>query len=457
MISRSRRQRENVPASRDLDAHNRLARARDRHRHLFRGALLALAAAIVGWLLGFDLTVRAVSVAAAFALAWLVPLRGSTEWALRWISDRAGLAYQTALEIGDGEDPYGFAPAVAARADASLARVERPEHSAWWLPLLALALGVLLLPALPLSGEGGSLGGQLPPGATVPAPAAGEDSDEEAEEPVPNLPGEETTRLGRTPDGSPDEEQGEEAEAQGDGQGGEREALERYLQGIRERPESLAEEQDAGDEQGAGRTPAGAAPRPGQERPGGQGERRSGEGQPGEGEGDRPAEQGGNEGEEPGESGGQGGRQEPRNPFAPAGSNENEDSGEQLPGEGEQPEGGGPGEERLEEGGDEPAAGPGESPAGAEQQGQGQGAGALPSAQQDAGRAGQLGGENLQLRGELREGPLSEGGTIQLPGGDEVQLPAGRAPGEYAREVESAVTEGRIPLEYQEIIRNYFR
>jgi hypothetical protein len=29
--------------------------------------------------------------------------------------------------------------------------------------------------------------------------------------------------------------------------------------------------------------------------------------------------------------------------------------------------------------------------------------------------------------------------------------------GEYRRAVEEAVTDGQVPLEYQEIIRNYFR
>ena len=438
--------------------HRGLARARDRHRHLFHGSILALIAAILGWILGLGLEVRALLVVAAAALAWSVPLRGSDEWALAWIGDRAGLAYQTALEMTDEEDPYGLRTAVEARADASLSRVERPEHSAWWLPLMALAVGALLLPALPLGTGGGPLGGPLPPGAGGTPSAVAEDAAEEAEEAEPNLPGDAPSRVARTPEASQaNDDRVGPGESQGDGEAGEREALERYLRGLRERPEARSE-QETGDQETGGQAPSGAAPRPGQQRSGGEGGERTGENGSESSERTRSGERGDGEGEERGSSASQGGEQQPQNPFAQAGSDGNEGSGEQQqPGQGDGRGDGQPGDQQLEEGGDEQATGPGESTAGSDQQGRGQGAGALPSGEQEAGRAGAAGDEEIQLRGELGHGPTSQGGTIQLPGGDEVELPPGRTPESYAREVESAVTEGRVPLEYQEIIRNYFR
>ena len=460
MIGRSQRQRANEGtgnvSANDRKVHRRLARVRDRNRHLFLASVLALLAALVGWILGLDLEIRVGAVAVAAVAAWLIPLHGSIDWALDWIGERAGLSYQTALEMDGSEDRYGLREAVEERANASLAKVERPEHPAWWLPLIALALGALLLPALPIGSGGGLGGGPIPPGfgGQTPNTAAEE---EQAEEAVPNLPGEERTRVAQTPEGGqPNDERGEESGAEGDGQSGEREALERYLQNIRERPaQSEEEQQDPGGE--VGQAPSGAAPREGgQERPGGGDEGGSEGERSGEGEGERSGQQG-EEGAEQGEPGQEGGEQG-QNPFAQAGENEGEGQGDgaQPQAESAEPPTGNPGDQQLEEGGEQ-TTGPGDSPAGGDQQGQGQGAGALPSAEQEAGRAGAVEGETLQLRGDLREGPLSSGGTIQLPGGDEVELPPGRTPDAYAREVERAVTEGRVPIEYQEIIRNYFR
>ena len=66
-------------------------------------------------------------------------------------------------------------------------------------------------------------------------------------------------------------------------------------------------------------------------------------------------------------------------------------------------------------------------------------------------------GEQDFLEGILGPGLENRAGTIQLPGSAEVDLPGGRSAGDYARAVERAITEGSIPVDYQEIIRNYFR
>lgn len=61
------------------------------------------------------------------------------------------------------------------------------------------------------------------------------------------------------------------------------------------------------------------------------------------------------------------------------------------------------------------------------------------------------------LEGVLRNGPDNPGGAIRLPGSGDVTLPAGSSVEGYRRAAEQAVTEGNVPLEYQEVIRRYFR
>lgn len=85
----------------------------------------------------------------------------------------------------------------------------------------------------------------------------------------------------------------------------------------------------------------------------------------------------------------------------------------------------------------------------------GAGAGAGPEA--EAGVApGQAGAPEL-LPGVLQDGPENPAGTVRLPGDTEVYLPPGRAPTEYQAAAEEALTEGDLPLAYQEVIRRYFR
>lgn len=58
------------------------------------------------------------------------------------------------------------------------------------------------------------------------------------------------------------------------------------------------------------------------------------------------------------------------------------------------------------------------------------------------------------MRGE--DGPSQRGEVLQ-PGTENFVLPSSREPAEYARAAEEAIREGRLPLEYQDIVREYFR
>jgi hypothetical protein len=467
MIGPSRRRGASSP-SRDFSLHRRLARARDRHRRLRVSVAAALFAAVLVWAFGLELPVRAASVAAVAFAAWFVPMRGSDAWALRWIGSRAGLAYQTVIETEGQADRFGLREVLEERARTGLARLEEPRHPAWWLPLLALTLGVLLLPELSsLSPAGPGSGSLLPsdgqPGSPVGRPPEQDDeiapeSLEERRARLEGEPGEAGRGARQDPEANP-----------ADG-GGEQAALERFLRNVRERSDTEDREQNVGQDGSAGRADGrprdGAADRTsGGERGEGQGLRRDGEEST---DGARP----GADSEEPAEDrGGEG-----TNPFAQAGSSEGEQTGPgDGPAEQAEPDEAGAGQQPPREqsavedaqaqgsearsdeargneaGGTEGGAGTGLEP------GEGAGAGAGSSLERPVEQGEGARGEPLFLEGDLRPGEVTPGGAIQLPGADDVELPAGRLAEDYRQEVERAVSEGRIPLEYQEIIRNYFR
>ena len=67
------------------------------------------------------------------------------------------------------------------------------------------------------------------------------------------------------------------------------------------------------------------------------------------------------------------------------------------------------------------------------------------------------GGLQEQLPGVLRDGPESVAGSVRLPGSTEVELPPGTSYAPYQNAAEEALTEGDLPLDYQEIIRRSFQ
>lgn len=449
MIGPSRR-RAAPPPHRPLQAHRRYARRRDLDRRLARAAVAALAVSLTAWLADAPLLLHAALVLAAggVALAWPTP--GARDWSLAWIAGRSGLAYETALErAAEGEgaeapaaDPYGLRASLAERALAAERRLEPPESSGWWLPVLALALGLLLMPAAGLLRGGPAAGPPVggPPAAAVPAPG-----DEEAEgfdEIAPEVGTEPQAERVVDPLGGA----GAEAGAEADGDGAEsapsdREALERFVDNLRRRPR--------GPEEAGAAAPTGR-PGPGGEPP--EDARR----QPGSPEGGRQGEDG--EGEEAGERGAEGdggeGEQEAGASEAGAEGEGTGDDAERLRAEGrpqdapsddpgtEGQQGDGGDDDRLSE----------------EEGGPGGGAGREAGAELGSERPeGAPEGPPELLEGALGPGAETTGGAVRLPGSVEGPLPPGAGGDAYRRAVERAVTEGRIPVEYQEIIRNYFR
>lgn len=473
MIAASRRRRtERGDAFR---LHEALAARASLSLRLRRGAVLALVASVLALVLGLGVAAHLLAVAAGLVAGAALPVRGAREEALAYIRGRAGLSYETALDVMSGreQDEFGLRAAVVDRARLAVRDVRPEPAPAWWLPALAVALGLVLFSlAGPLAGRGGTFtggpaqpGGQ-PPAAATPAPEAGEELE------APSPPGAEPEPAG---DGSAPDERGADEAGGGPGSappgsGGQSAApLSRFLDSLRERPESAPPpqpEEPRGDD-GAGAVPraqGAAAPGQGggeadqvelQRVPADRGDQGGDAGQPGE-EGDgRPGDQEGEQqggGDEPGREqaaggGDEGGGEEGGGAPGPSGQPGAEDGTGPDPGGGQEE---GPGGETTvgaapEEGGMPPEGGDAVW------------AGAGPGAENQAGVAEGQSAQPELLPGVLQDGPENPAGTVRLPGDTDVFLPAGRAATDYQAAAEEALTEGDLPLSYQEVIRRYFR
>lgn len=399
-----------------------------------------------GWHLG------AIVLGAALAAAW--PLRSDERRALGWVGERVGLAYETAWELSRARPPAGdraaaLRSAVEVQGRLSVRDLRPPAAAAWWLPLATVALGLWLWAAWAGGGGAAFPTGPTPgppPTTTSPPAVTDEARVEEAavEEPAaPDTPEEATPARGDG--GTGDATSAGTGSPSEGGAPAERDVLDRFLDRLRERPP---------EEEGAAR--AGQAAGVGAEEE--------------EDEEEDPTAPGGDamrSGEAPEEG-------DPESERLPGGEGDEERAGEAVEGDGEEPagdegegdpgDGGGPQGEGPEapgepgSGPDEPAGGAGDQ-VGVDEGGEDGDAGIGVSAPDDAGPAADpAAGDPQPLPSQIGPGEELPIGGVQLPGvGPDGGFPAGPAGISFRRGVEEALTEGDLPVAYQEVIRNYFR
>jgi hypothetical protein len=422
--------------------HVRIARRWRGATRATRAALLGASLSVVGWTLGWGPAPHAVAIGAASLLGALWPVRDREPAALRWVGDRVGLAYETALETAGGDDPYGLRAAVAVQGRLVVRDLAPPTPAAWWVPAALLAASLWAWGAL--LGAPWSLPWAAPGGASPSGPAGAPPGEAVLPfEPEVEPPAEGDAVEARVPAAGGADGAGAPGGAPGEaGPGGapsERDALERFVEGLREReptPEDEADRsaaaaaaaEEAEEAEGEG-DPEDATTTPRAPDPGGEGERtdEAGDGEQGdetgagdEGEGEQDAEAGG-EGDQPGPA------------EAPSAEEGAADAAESGDGEAAGAAGFDPGEEGGDAGlgaGVEGEAGEGLDEAGAAPE-------ALPSI--------------------LGPGPETPVGGIALPGAAPETLPVGSAPPGFRQAVEQALIDGEVPVPYQEVIRNYFR
>jgi len=477
-----------------------LARRRAWQQRLVYGGVLALACSLLAWVVGVSLPLHLGLVALGFLIGagWRFKHTGrqAEAWSFGWIEARAGLAYLTAFELPEG-DAHGLAGAVQTRA-AKAASLDTPPLQPWALPLLVLAFALALVPHLALPALRAPLS---PPAQTALTPAAltpaetvpGLEQDATARDaattgtatPETGTPADPETTTGN-PDaersfdtaGSADEGLGEAA--------GEQAALDRFLEQTEAAEVSAMQTQQGPSESAAPQEGAqlGGATGEGEAGPGGEAaDRRSASATPSEGDGSADTPSGEGEGIEREAASGQ------------------DPSSEGEPGQ----QGGEPGlsdtdeEERVSTEGPQV---PQETPRTNEPQRAQAAAEATDRQNESLARTGEptvqrsaTSDENSPTTQDIRDGQSSErggtragadiessrerlGGPDRAPerisgirgegpttaGGEALQqgqapgtLPRTGTPESYRRAAEEVIREGRIPLEYQEIVRDYFR
>ncbi len=494
-------------AARVTRPHTVLAHRWALQRRLLTGGALALAVSVLAWLFGFSLPFHLglVAVGFTFGFFWRFARvsRRAESWAFSWIEARAGLSYLTAHELSgaDAADADGFAAAVRTRA-AQVGRLETPSLQPWALPLIVLALALaaiphLVLPTLraPFAPLTERLPGALPepsvfetpaPDASTPDPEPEVASPEQAatpetgtvpetgtatptEDALANDPNAGNPGVGRSFDDAGTVPEGGSAE-------GERAALDRFLEqngasqatprpaeadaeagGTNEPGETGSpQESQAGqntpnataDDQGAGaESKAGAGSPAGQETA-----QNPNTGQAGGSGQESQTEAPGSEGDDTGQAG-----SEPNAPQADPGSEEQRaQSALEQTGRQDDPaaRAGGSAGQRVaapNDGAEMP-----EDPQGPSSERAGTSPGSdVESSRERLGRASQSAPQ--QLSGARGDGPINFAGEALRQGDAPDTLPQTGDAASYRRAAEEVIREGRIPLEYQEVIRDYFR
>lgn len=486
MIERSHRRK--TPKARTnpeklLRLHERLASQRLWFFRLLFASGSALVVSFILWTLRVPLIWHLSGIALGFMAALFIQ-RSMRSWALAWIRERAGLSYETALEQ-EQKDDFGFSESVRERATEEASRLTLPKYQAWWLPMLAVALGLAFLPLIPsITNLPTSLTTQptpttVPEVISQPANSVEPPQPQTTSQPVAQPPQEgqaPSQDTGETDTSQLDGATGSSASSSGNNQSADAQALDRFLENLRqnEQPREQAPDVDLSsvmqpssnrswqpsDEDRASR------PRSEQQNPFEQaGQNQTGEAQQGQQQqapedaaqnGDE-SQQGQNAQAQQSESQtdqGQTGTEGESAQGAEQGFEDAQQQGEGQQAQGEQGQEGA-GENGMNAEGQSAQEGRSDSGQNAE------GAGSLPGTP-TAGQSTEAVGSSQQnpdfLPGQLSEGPNNIAGTARLPGEtSETVFPEGSAPSSFSRAEEEALTEGRIPLEYQEVIRNYFR
>jgi hypothetical protein len=445
MIQPSQRQR-TLKKVASLELHKHLARRRYWATRLSVCSSVALGVSSLCWLSSVRPTLHWVLLALGFFAGFALPVKPTRAWALSWIRNQIGLSYETALE--SRPDRFGFYEPIQERAKAQASRLEAPKIQAWWLPLFSVALGFALLPlipkTLPFSITSPTTNPRLAKTPTInsnvsPIPPSQQDPNQ-ASSPSP------TTE--ETPQSSRSEAQGLNGElAQGagnanrDNQVADQEALSRFLEELQQQHQ----QQGTADS-----IPTGVYPR-----------------QTGETaeESSQPQDQQTNPFEkitEPNKNAAENqvNQSQAGDPQGEQGQQENQSS---QPSESQTPnqQSSDPQSQENSAGGSENQTRSNEENQALLENGEGQGAGILggaPSEQKNQGLSAEPQQEPELLTGQINEGPQNVAGTVRLPTTTDESAPASNTASPSFRPAdEEALTEGKIPLEYQNIVRNYFR
>jgi hypothetical protein len=444
MIRASKRNYKRKPIT--LEVHKSLSSQRYWNHRLMMCSIGALLGSLIGWMFSLSLAMHWVLMLIGFLMGFFIPVASTLPWAMAWIRERVGLSYEAALE--SQPDPYGFHQKLQERAKTQLRQLELPTLQAWWLPIMIAAISLTLFPLIPKVITTFSAGRDTNPSTSdTPGPneAITPQSPPESGQSSTATPPEEANTPQTT-----SEAQDLEAElsqssntANRDNQVADEEALSRFLEELQQKGKQsetnnispqLQPGQSTNSEDGDNASSIEdeqtnpfeniTEPREGEaSNEPGQTQSEQQQNQPSQQE---------NQTESTDLEQSQGSSQENSEPQ----SQENNASGSKTQGQEK-------GDQALRD------------------EGEGEGAGVLGSEPGETPGSG-LEGESQQapelLEGQILPGPQNVAGTVRLPNSpDEVAPPSNTIAPSFRPSDEEALTEGKIPLEYQNIIRNYFR
>ncbi len=479
MIQASQSQTKTKKAN--LEIHKEITKHRFWEKKLLISSLISLAVVFVLWLVAVPLLYRLAIFALAFLLSLALKVENSYNWAFSWIAKSIGLSYETALELNQ-DDPYLLNQAVIKRAKTLSIKLEKPKQNFWWLPILALAIGFAVLPFSPFNGS--KILSALNPKASSNTTTEISNSADISQESDANL--EENPQLDSLDqDQAPNNDnQLEQEQNQGLSDGAsEDETLSDYMDSIKQRDKSQTQsndnkqtpknqEQEAQNPFNSVREPtddpnasqqSGSQQSEGQEQD--QNAQQSNSSQQSTSPSDNQQESNAEKREGDSSADGQEQGENQQNKSTDNKQEQNQEEQSNLPSsdgsdnnESSQPQ------DQGQNNGDQQSTNP-QDPQGDQALGEGEkgqdGVGKDPTAEtQGRGNPDIIEAPQSEpdfVEGQLKQGDSNQAGTVRLAGNQDNTGSTANNKAIFNRSQEEAISEGSIPLEYQEIIRNYFR
>ncbi len=128
--------------------HERLSLARFFNIRILICSSIILPCSLLGWLLATPLLIHSLILALCLIVPWSFPRGKRASWGLTKLTEQTGLSYETAMEYSNQtDDKYDLIKGLRMRREEMVRNFEVPRYPPWWIPLLILSIGFLFLPS----------------------------------------------------------------------------------------------------------------------------------------------------------------------------------------------------------------------------------------------------------------------------------------------------------------------
>ena len=151
MVNTSNSHRTSTETSRIIpneNLHERLSLARFFNIRILICSSIILPCSLLGWLLATPLLIHSLILAMCLIVPWSFPRGKRASWGLTKLTEQTGLSYATAMEYSNQtDDKYDLIKGLRMRREEMVRNFEVPRYPPWWIPLLILSIGFLFLPS----------------------------------------------------------------------------------------------------------------------------------------------------------------------------------------------------------------------------------------------------------------------------------------------------------------------